>query len=183
MDQTNTATEKKYEYEEIEIARVDLNFDQLETWTSADEDKIPICSFLSLYEASGMTQAIEQFTQSDSPLVALLQEGKIVSLDNLACNFYTMQRMRNLIVDNWSCYGLNIDKDEHIFWDPSKWYPHKKHYKKQVTANIRNSINTDFANFCPRIDDELPDNVLAFRVYEKKEIEENTSDAETITDA
>ena len=146
----------------LEVERFELDFDMLEQWRNPDFDDLPICGFISLYRAIGVLDRIREYNDTHD------KDKQFVPLDNLACNFYTLQRMRNLILDNWSCYSLDIDSDRHVFWDTTRWAKNQKHYKKKLHAKVRNSINIDCANFCPGVDDELEDNILIFRVPKSK---------------
>ena len=152
-------------YEEKVIAKVDLDFESLDEWRKEEADDIPICSLISFYKACGITKYIEEYKE---------KEGKsIVSLDNLACNFKTLQRIKDLIETNWSEYSLDIDKDNHVFWDTRTYEKNERHYAKKLNSRVQNSINQDFLNFCPGVDDELEDNILVFRTYYKSEEKED----------
>lgn len=138
-------------------ARIDLKFDALQAWRDTDNNNIPICSFLALYRASGVQEELAKLREQRVEL-----PDKLVPLDNLACNFYTFQRMRNLIQKNWEYYALDIDGDNHVFWDPKR-PNHKRAAKKKIKTKIYQSINMDCLNFCPSVDDNLPDNILVIR--------------------
>ena len=45
-----------------------------------------------------------------------------------------------------------------------------------MTASAEASVKSDFINYCPGVDDELEDDVIVFRVWEKEE--EATKDEE-----
>ncbi|MBO7735540.1 MAG: hypothetical protein J6S67_23445 [Methanobrevibacter sp.] len=139
----------------VEIARVELDFDEISKWRKTAADDLPVCSLLSLYEACGMSQIIRDYLE-DHP------EGQITGLDSLTCNFYTMQRMKNFIMDVWSRYSLSITEDNKVKWDTHRYAKGVAHKPREPKAKIRNSINFDFVNFCPSVDDDLPDNVLVF---------------------
>lgn len=162
--------EKKYEYQEEEITTIKLDFDQLEEWRNQDLDDLPICGFLSLYKACGLMPYIEEYVNSK-------EHGPIVAADNLTCNFYTLQRLKNFITNNWQVYSLDIKEDNNVIWDTRKWPKGQKHYAKKLRSTIRNSINTDFLNFCPGIDDELSDNIIVFKIYHKIEQSDDTTES------
>ena len=154
-----SASEEDSEFEILE--KITLDFDKLAEWRQEDKDDIPICSVLSLYKASGITDAIQSYriAHFDEPVFPIV---------NLCCNFYTLQRIRNFVTNNWQIYSLDIAADEEVKWDTRKWAKGESHYPKKLKAKIRNSINMDFANFCPGLDDNLEDNILVFRIVKKK---------------
>ena len=167
--QTEPSVENKQGYEEIELGRVTLNFEELEAWRNTEADDIPICSFLSLYKACGLEPILEKYFEENN-------QKQIVALDNLACNFNTLNRCKQLIEDNWACYSINIEKDNSVFWDTKKWGKNEKHYAKKLSAKIQHSLNLDCIQYCPGIDEELENNVIVFRIYQKPE--ENTETIE-----
>lgn len=147
-------------YDEKIIATVKLDFTELEEWRKEDSDDIPVCSLLSLYTACGIQDSIKDYCKDGE---------KVTALDNLACNFTTLQKIKSFIESNWMEYSLDIDADNHVFWDTSKYAKNERHYAKKLKSKIQYSINQDFINFCPGIDDELDDDVLVFRVFFKTE--------------
>lgn len=155
---------------EKNIKKIKLNFDKLEEWTDPTQDDIPICSFIGLYKACGLMKHIEKYVK-DHP------DFKVCALDNILGNFYTIKHLKNFIEENWKTRELTIDKDNHVYWDTSKYPKGATHYSKKPKAIVRNCINTDFANYCPGLDDDLEDDVLVFRVYlpdeEEKEEEKH----------
>ena len=92
---------------------------------------------------------------------------------NLACNFNTLQRIKAFIEQNWMEYSLDIDKDNHVFWDTRKYEKNERHYAKKLNSRVQNSVNQDFLNFCPGLDDDLDDDILVFRTYYKPEKKED----------
>jgi len=148
-------------FEEKVRATIDLDFDELEDWRKEDADDIPICSMISFYRACGMTDFIEKYKA---------EEGKnIVPLDNLACNFKTLQKIKDFIETMWSEYSLDIDQDNHVFWDTKTYGKNERHYAKKLNPRVLNSLNQDFLNFCPGVDESLEDDILVFRTYYKPE--------------
>lgn len=143
---------------EKNIKKIKLDFDQLSEWTDPTQDDIPICSFIGFYKACGITAQVEKYVKKNP-------EFKVCAVDNILCNFYTMKHIKNFIQNNWEIHELSIDDNNHPFWNTSRYPKGATHYPKKVRALIRNSINTDFANYCPGLDDELEDDVLVFRVY------------------
>lgn len=142
-----------------EIAKIELNFDELEEWRRDDEQGLPIYSLLSFYEACGIQSAIKAYYDKNGKEAAS-------PLDILSCNFYTLQRIKRLITDHWEVFSFNLIDNNKVEWDTRKWAKGYKHYHRRLRPRVQNSLNFDFINFCPAIDDDLPDNVLLFSVYE-----------------
>lgn len=138
-----------------EIARVDLDFDAISQWRKTEADDLPPCSMMSFYEACGVMQLIRDY-------VAENKGKQVTGLDNLRCNFYTMQRIKNFITDIWRRYSLTILEDNKVAWDTHKYAKGIAHRPKELKARVRNSVNYDFMNYCPKVDDDLPDNVIVF---------------------
>lgn len=146
--------EDKKDYEELASVKIDL--EALRGWRKPGSDDLPITGFLSLYEALGLEKAIKEYCDGGR---------QIAAIENLACNFYTMRALKRFIEEQWQIYSLDIDGDSHVFWDPSSKYGRERHYPKKVRDRIASCIAMDFLNYCPGIDDELPDNVISLRVY------------------
>lgn len=156
---------EKVEIEEIELARVQINWGDLDKWIKPNSDDLPVYSFLSIYEACGLQPIFQKYYDENN-------NKQIIAADNLMCNFYTLQAMKNYIERNWQVYSLDINGDNHVFWKKSK-YGKTQHYPKTLSKKIKACLAADFGNFCPGLDDELPDNTLVFKVYNKRLVEKN----------
>lgn len=144
---------------EKEIAKININFEALEDWRKG-EDEIPVCSFLSFYEACGLEPYVRKyFEEHDNKTMA--------PFDVLFCNFYTLQRIKNFLKNQWSIYSIDIKEDNKVIWKNSV-YGKEKHYPKKLAKRVEQSLLFDVTNFCPGIDDELEDNQIIFRVVEKE---------------
>ena len=75
-------------YQELEIVKVKVDFDKLDKWVKPGSDDLPVYSFLSLYEACGLEPYIKQYSETHN-------NAQIVAADNLLCNFYTLQHLKN----------------------------------------------------------------------------------------
>lgn len=161
----------KKKYVPKEITRVEIDFDQLSAWRNSECDDLPICSFLSVYKACGLEPYFEaQFEKNGNK--------QMVALDNLQCNFYTLQKLKNFVKENWQTFSLFLKADNSVEWDDRKWPKNTKHYAKNLSKRIQASLFMDFSNYCPGVDEDLPDNVLVYRVFEE-EVEadpENTAE-------
>ncbi len=146
--------EDKKNYEELASAKIDL--EALRAWRKPGSDDLPITGFLSLYEALGLEEAIRKHCAGG---------GQIVAIENLACNFYTMRALKRFIEEQWQIYSLDIDGDNHVFWDASSKYGRERHYPKKTRDRVASCVAADFLNYCPGVDDELPDGVISFRVF------------------
>lgn len=154
-----------------EISRVTLNFDTLESWRDPDLDDIPICSLLALYRAAGLVDDLKDYAAANPGT-------QFCGLDNLACNFYTLQHMRNFITDNWRKFSLKLTGDRMIEWDTHRYAKGVTHHPFNLKTKVKNSINLDFANFCPGVDDELPDDIIVFSVL--VDVPDQTESSENI---
>lgn len=135
-----------------------IDFNELEAWRDTERDDIPPTNFIAIYRALGIVDQILEY-KKDHP------DFEPIPLDNIACNTSTLRRLKSFLEEMWSTYSLNIDADEHIFWDTKKWPKGKKHYAKKIKKTIMASLYDDFRDHCPGIDDELNVNEICFRIY------------------
>lgn len=149
--------------EYTELASAKLDYDALDEWRDAEADGVPVCGFLRLYKACGLEEAIKAHCDAAG--------GPIAPADNLVCNLKTMMRLKSFIEGIWETYSIDIDADGHVFWDPLSKYGRLKHYPKKMKARVKASVLFDFANYCPGLDDSVPDDVISFRMErdEKRE--------------
>ena len=131
-----------------EILKIKIDFDALEQWRDADRDDIPVTNFIGLYKALGIVKAANDYKQ-DHP------DFEVIPLDNIFCNTMTHRLLKKFIEDIWATYSLDIDEDNHVFWDTRKYPKGKKHYAKKLKKIVRSSLAYDFASYCPGIDDDL----------------------------
>ncbi len=125
---------------------------------------LPVRGCISLYEASGLIPMIQKYSEEHDG-------AQITPYDNLLCNFATLQRIKTFLEDQWGYYSINIDKDNHVFWDTKKYPAGTKHYKKSLTNKVKTCVVLDFTNYCCGLDDDLEDDVIVFRVFTKKPAE------------
>ena len=140
-----------------EILRVTLTPKVIEKAKMKDRDNIPLCSFLHIYEFLGLLPLIESYRK-------MFPDYQLCPITDLHCNFYTLQFLKRVINSNWGSYDLKVEEDGKVVWDTKKYPKGKKHYEKKLRAEVRNSVNFDFANYCPGIDDELDDYVLVYSI-------------------
>jgi len=131
-----------------EILKVKIDFKKLSEWRDKDRDDIPACGFIGVYKALGIVEAAQNY-KKDHP------DFEVIPLDNIFCNIATHRRLKHFIEDMWSVYSLDIDADNHVFWDTSKYPKGKKHYAKTIKSTPRAALNYDFASFAPGIDEDL----------------------------
>ena len=131
-----------------EIYRMTIDFDALEKWRDKDHDDTPPTSFISIYKALGIIEKALDY-QKEHP------DFEVIPLDNIYCNAATHQRLKKFLENIWATYSLDIDEDNHVFWDTAKWAKGKKHYAKKLKNIVRASLSLDFVSYCPGIDDEL----------------------------
>lgn len=135
-----------------EISRLTIDFDSLENYK--DENGMPLLGMIRFYTLSGIADAVKEYGSPISPI------------DSLYANFGTIQRVHNIIKDNWSHYNITIKEDCHPEWKAGKSHDRRSHAYK-INSKVLNSINYDLGEYTPNIDDELDDGVVVFKVMEE----------------
>lgn len=136
-----------------EISRLTIDFDVLENYK--DDNGMPLLGMVRFYSVSGITDAVKKYGSPISPI------------DNLYANFGTIQRIHSIIKDNWSHYNITIKEDCHPEWKAGKGHERRARAYK-INSKILNSINYDFGEYTPNIDDELDDGVIVFKVAKEE---------------
>lgn len=137
--------------EMTEIFRLLVDFNAFENYR--DENGMPLLSMVRFYSLSGIEDAVRKYGKAISPI------------DNLYANFGTVQRIREIIKDGWSHFNITIKEDCHPEWKAGKSHERRKSAYK-LNSKISNSINYDFGEYTPNIDDSLEDGVISFRIFE-----------------
>ncbi len=158
----------EYTYEFTDVKTVKLNFDKLCDWINP-ETGLPICSCISLYTATGLLGAIEEYSKAHS-------NASITPYDNLVCSFATLDHIKNFLKKQWGIYSLDIDKDNHVFWETKKFPAGVKHYQRKLRKRIEACIVQDFANYCCGNDEDVPDDEIVFRTFVKVKKTEGAQD-------
>lgn len=133
-----------------EISHLLIDFDALENYR--DENGMPLLSMIRFYSLSGIEDAVRKYGKPISPI------------DNLYANFGTIQRVKEIIKDGWSHFNITIKEDCHPEWKAGKSHERRKSAYK-LNSKISNSINYDFGEYTPNIDDSLEDGIISFRVF------------------
>jgi|GEM_PF-6149902 len=133
-----------------ELSRLSIDFDSLESYR--DENGMPLLSMVRFYSLSGIEDAVKKYGKPISPI------------DHLYANFGTVQRIKGIIKDNWSHFNITIKEDCHPEWKVGKSHERRKSAYK-LNSKISNSINYDFGEYTPNIDDSLEDGIISFRVF------------------
>ena len=94
------------------------------------------------------------------------EANQVCPVNNILCNFTTIKKIKNFIVNNWETFNIDLLGDEQIVWIKGERKEQRKRPKKRK-SEIRHSIDLDFANYCPGLDDELEDDVITLVKYEK----------------
>ena len=139
------------------IYKTKIDFNALEAWRDKDRDDIPPTGFIAVYKALGIAEKAFEY-QKEHP------EFEVIPLDNIFCNTMTHRLLKKFIEEIWSTYSLDIDDDNHVFWDTKKYAKGKKHYAKKLKAVVRGSLAYDLASYCPGIDDELGVNEIVLGI-------------------
>ena len=135
-----------------ELSRLSIDFNSIENYR--DENGMPLLSMVRFYSLSGIEDAVKKYGKPISPI------------DHLYANFGTVQRIKGIIKDNWSHFNITIKEDCHPEWKAGKSHERRKSAYK-LNSKISNSINYDFGEYAPSIDDELDDGVIVFRIAEE----------------
>lgn len=154
--------DKKIENVDEIIFKTTIDIEKLKTWFRDDDKRLPVYSYLSLYEACGIVDEIKKYVV-DHP------DFQPVCFDNIQCNAYTNAVLKNFIKEQWQCYSLKLNGDNQVEWSDGKYPAGTRHYKRSLSKKIESSLSLDFANYCPGWDDDLEDNVLVFKVWSKRE--------------
>ena len=150
----------KYVDRDVAVFKIDLA--TLEDWKDSSAEALPIRGFISFYEACGIADKVREILE---------KEGKtIVPYDNILCNYFTHQAIKNFIKRQWQIYSIDIDRDEHVFWKDDQ-YGKEKHYEKNLSSKIESCLTLDFAHYCPGDDDDLEDYTIVIRLFDKVEEE------------
>lgn len=153
------------------IFKTKIDFKELAKYRDPNKDDLPVIGFISLYRAIGLLDAAEKY-KAEHPDFFI----DITNKSNIVCNFSTQRRLQTFIEDIWKTYSIDIDANEHVFWDTSKFPKGKKHYAKKLKAAARNAVRVDFGMYCPGLDDELGVNEIVLKVYEPDEQSEDNSE-------
>ena len=132
-----------------ELSRFSINFDALMSYR--DENGMPLLSMVRFYSLSGIEDEVRKYGKPISPI------------DNLYVNFGTIQRVKQIIKDNWSHFNITIKEDCHPEWKAGKSHERRERAYK-LNSKVNNSINYDFGEYTPNIDDSLDDGIISFRV-------------------
>jgi len=145
-----------------ELFRIKLDFDKLIEWRDETMNGVPITGCLSFYRACGLISPIQEHFSSES------EELKVCPINNIKCNFYTMKRIKNFIENIWSTFNIDLLGDNSVDWIKGQSKNQRKRPKKRP-AVIRHSVALDFAQSCPGLDDDLPDDILVLVKYVSEE--------------
>ena len=156
----------KYVHRDVAVFK--FNLKDLEDWRDNSSDSLPIKSFISFYEACGITNKIQEIKESEN-------KNDIIPFDNLLCNSFTLSVIKNFIERQWKIYSLDIDSNNHVFWKNDQ-YMHQKHYAKKLSARIKSCLTLDFMHYCPGTDDDLEDYEIVLRLFDKVDTDEETSE-------
>lgn len=146
--------EEKKNLKLTEFSRFSIDFDALTNYR--DENGMPLLSMVRFYSLSGIEDEVRKYGKPISPI------------DNLYVNFGTIQRVKQIIKDNWSHFNITIKEDCHPEWKVGKSHERRERAYK-LNSKVSNSINYDFGEYAPNIDDSLDDGIISFRVVRGNE--------------
>ena len=146
MSEEKTLSQKKLK--RVVIFDKTVNFADLEEWTDPEKDDLPILSYVGFYRAIGLIDAAKEYVKTHP-------DYYLYHLDSIYCNFFTHKAIKKLIKDNWCYYDVDIDANNHTFWNTKKFPKGMKHYKKSLRKKIAKCVNQDFNEYCPGIDENI----------------------------
>jgi len=147
-----------------------LNFNDIKAWSNIDG--FPAISFLSVYAAAGLIDAIQKYVD-ENPGTG------VVAVQQIFCNFYTFQKIRNLIKDSWERYNIKLSGDNKVEWISGKSHD-RLNYARTLNKKITVAITYDAANYACGVDDTLEDDVIIFTDGKDEEIHEDSGTEEEL---
>ena len=149
------------EENKVKTYRIALDFEAIDNWRDSERDDLPVHGMVSFYKAAGVIDFFkehkEEFGENFAPL------------DVMDCSYYTQQHIRKFIQDQWEIYSLSLLDHNKVEWNTRTYPKGTKHYHRHPSKKIVKSINVDFLNYCPRLNDDLPDDVIEFVVPVEEE--------------
>lgn len=158
--------------EEVKKDRIELDFDKLEEWRDETNDDLPVHSMISFYKASGIVDYLLQHQEN--------LKGKSAALDIMSCNFYTQQRIKKFISERWEIFSLSLIEDNKVVWNTHTYPKGVEHYNRKPSKKVTKSLLFDFLGYCPRLDDEVPDNMIEITFPTEEEEKEEAEKIEKI---
>ena len=149
------------EENKVKTYRITLDFDAIDNWRDSERDDLPVHGMVSFYKAAGVIDFFkehkEEFGENFAPL------------DVMDCSYYTQQHIRKFIQDQWQIYSLSLLDHNKVEWNTRTYPKGTKHYHRHPSKRIVKSVNVDFLNYCPRLNEDLPDDVIEFVVPVEEE--------------
>ncbi len=155
METTQNKKQKR-----VVIFEKEIDFSELEKWTDPAKDDFPVISYISFYKAIGLVKAAEDYIKEHP-------DYYLYTLDSIFCNFTTHKHIKRLIEKNWKVYDIDIKENNAPFWKTTTKYPKgvKRNYEKTLSRRVQESLNKDFATYCPGMDDSLNVNTIILVDY------------------
>lgn len=141
--------EKKY--------KIKLNFDKIKAWRDVENDDLPVRGMISFYKASGVFDMVTKHRDEI--------KGKVAPIDNFSCNFYTQKRIKEFIKERWEVFSMTLKDNNEVIWNTHTFTKGTEHYNRSLSKRVSRSLAIDFLNYCPKIDEELEDNIIVFTVF------------------
>lgn len=140
---------------------IKLDFDELQEYRLSDRDELPIVGLLSFYKAIGLMDIASEYKNEYPDFV-------FIPLDNFKCNFNTLRKIRDFIENNWATFDITITEDNGPRW--KKNAKREQHdFLKTIKPIIRRSLNSDFANYCPGLDDNVSDDIIVMTIEDRNQ--------------
>lgn len=140
--------------------QIKLDFDAIAAWRDEKNDDLPVHGMISFYRACGAADFIKEHAGEFGDQVA--------AIDIMSCNFYTQQRIKKFVSERWQIFSMSLLDHNKVEWNTHTFAKGSEHYARPLSKKVAKSLSYDFINYCPTLDDELPDDVLVLTVKETK---------------
>lgn len=154
---------------------IQLDFDAIRKWRDAEKDDLPAYSMLTFYKAAGILDAVKELNGMKP----------VAFYDILACNWPTHKKIKNFLEETWQIFSLRFKEKNVVEWNTDKYPKGTQHWARNLSKKVKGSVDVNFMNYCPFINDDLDDDIILIeipeesdQVVEAKETEESTHEVE-----
>lgn len=140
--------------------RIKLDFNKLDEYRDEKKDGLPIYSMLSFYQAAGVSDVIREYAEELG--------NQVAAIDVISCSFYTQQHIKKFVAERWEVFSLSLLDNNKVVWNTGTFPKGSKHYNRKPSKKVQKSLGYDFLNYCPRLNDELDDDVIEIEIPVKE---------------
>lgn len=138
-----------------------LDFKKLRDWRSNNDNKFPILGWIDFYRACGVLDEITPIMKE--------KNRQICPMEIMFCNYNTAHKIRELILESWEKFNIEIIGDNDIRWIPNSIHDQRKRGKK-VKAIVKHSLWLDERNFHPMFDGDLENDILVCQILDPEDV-------------